>query len=194
MPAFFMVFGYLTHTWNNEKPVLRKRILRLVVPYFSYCILLYILYHPDPLWKNVARVVLAGNLNITIYSFPFWFVNSLFVALCGYSYILTKVKGGGKKSLIILIIYIVIHVPHIIGLKRFPLPWGIDNALRALVFIHIGNSFKNYAYKKWHKVFMLIPIAFIIANVMFGLNYKLNMSGMVYNDFFLDLIVPCSFT
>lgn len=95
MPAFFMITGYLTTRWNNSRKTIIRRIKRLVVPYFSYSVLLFCLFHPEPLVKNIARVLYAGHMNITTYSYPFWFVNAMFVALCLHSFLLTKVNKGG---------------------------------------------------------------------------------------------------
>lgn len=95
MPAFFMITGCLTTRWNNSRETIVLRIKRLVVPYFSYSILLFCLFHPEPLVKNIARVLYAGHMNITTYSYPFWFVNAMFVALCFYSLLLRKFNGGG---------------------------------------------------------------------------------------------------
>lgn len=200
MPAFFMITGYLTNTWITPKEVfisiknkdirLWKKIGKYIFPYLSYCILFFILFRPEPILKNIIRVAYAGINNITLYSYPYWFINSLFIG--------NLVMGGGKlykqnkQSIIIfLIIYIIIHL-NVMKLSPIPLPWGIDAALGALIFLYIGNMAKNIKSKKYY--LLLLPILFIFCNEYFALHYKINMMGMIYNHPVLDLLVPVIFT
>lgn len=86
MPAFFMINGYLTSNWvslQDSKKLIQK-ILKYVVPYFTYCILLYILMGDDPVWKFLLLMLLAGRLNVTSFTYPFGFICSLLVATICY--------------------------------------------------------------------------------------------------------------
>lgn len=202
MPAFFMITGYLTKNWltpqeifisiKNKNYAIVKKIGKYIFPYLSYSILFFILFKPESIVKNISRIIYAGINNTTVYSYPFWFINSLFIA--------TLFMGAGnlykytKQSIIILLtIWIILHL-NIIQLLPIPLPWGIDAALGAVIFLSIGNIAKNIKPKKWHWGLLLLPIIFIIFNDYSGLQYKINMKSMIYNHFLLDLFVPISFT
>ena len=107
MPAFFLVSGYLTADWRLDKNSWKKKIKKFVIPYITYSILLYIIFQPEPIIKNIARTIYAGRYNITMYSYPFWFINSLLVVNVAYclmnkfldNRLLTLVKWGGKSLL-----------------------------------------------------------------------------------------------
>lgn len=57
----------------------------------------------------------------------------------------------------------------------------------------IGDWFKSYSYKKWHKWVLLFPLLFTTANFLLDRHYELNMASLVYPNMLLDIIVPCSF-
>ena len=202
MPAFFMVSGYLTKKWLTPKELISaiqkkdssiiRKIGKYIFPYFSYSILFYILFSPEPILKNIIRVVYAGANNITVYSYPFWFINSLFIAILFIGYI-KQWKQEKNRIIILLGIWIILHL-NIMKLLPIPLPWGIDTALGAIVYIYLGNIAQNIKSSKWYTCLLILPIIFIFFNEYYGMNYKLNMLSMIYNHFLLDLIVPVIFT
>lgn len=201
MPIFFMISGYLTkmpyqNPIKNSK-YLRRKILRYVLPYFSYSIVFYCIFQPESILKNLIRTLYAGYNNITIYSYPFWFINALFVSSIGFSYLLWITKRYKNHTfllaIIILLFYITIHI-NVVYPFSFPLPWGLDQMFGALVFIYIGYI---YNWKQLSKplqiILSLIALVFPFFNFECGYNYILNMQKMEYDNFILDLIIPCSF-
>lgn len=202
MPAFFMITGYLTKKWLTPKDIyiaikykdhtIWNRIGKYIFPYLSYSALFFILFQPESLLKNLVRVLYGGVNNTTGYSYPFWYINALFIA--------ALTMGEGKlfkqnksNALILLIIWILLHC-NIMKLLPIPLPWGMDTALGAVIFLCIGNVAKEIYSKKWHWYLLILPFIFIIFNEYASLHYKLNMKSMVYDHFILDLCVPVFFT
>ncbi|MDN0047997.1 hypothetical protein QVO10_01120 [Bacteroides gallinaceum] len=151
----------------------------------------YIIFHPEPILKNIARVFYAGSFNITVYSFPFWYINALFVGSMAVG--MAHSWKSKYKYLVLVAIWIVLHVG-ILKLLPIPLPWGIDNALGAIIFLAVGHGAQKVMRRRWHVLLLLIPIVFVLLNYYWDLGYKINMKGMVYNHFLLDLIIPLSFT
>lgn len=201
MPIFFMISGYLTKIpFNNplkNREYLKKKTLRYVLPYFSYSIVFYCIFHPEHILKNFVRTLYAGYNNITIYSYPFWFINALFVSSIGFSYLLWATKKYKNNTLILSVIiallFIAIHIGKIYPLT-FPLPWGLDQMLGALIFIYIGYIYNgNENTRPLRLILPITAIAFSIFNLIYDCNYTLNMQKMEYNNFILDLIIPCSF-
>ena len=198
MPAFFIVTGYLTKQWTSIKKLtlmnrheLLQKTAKYILPYFSYSFFLYIIFRPESILKNTLRVLYAGANNTTIYSFPFWYINALFIATLIYG----SINSSNTKKIITLVIFwTLIHTDLFRNIIPIPLPWSIDNALAATIFLFIGDLAKNIQYKKWHLLFLLIPILFIICNEYFHLNYQINMKSMTFDHLFLDLIVPVTFT
>lgn len=106
--------------------------------------------------KQVLGTLIAGNANITEYTFQFYFLNVLFVAYivlrCLYS---LQLKGIATASLVTGL-YIVTHliayfVPDsILGW----IPWNIDIAICATVYLYIGKRFNSSFIHNLGGVFM----------------------------------------
>lgn len=204
MPAFFMITGYLTSRFLSYKDVLNvcssiknrrwdgscSKFNKFIVPYFSYCILFYIIFHTENILKNIVRVLYAGWNNITIYSYQFWYINALMFGLIYYGSI--KDKKWGYIPLIF--VYLLIHTD-IFKLLPFPLPWGMDEAFGAVIFIALGNYMKKIdLYDKKVIPIALIPVAIVLLTKMYEFKYELNMKSMTYDNLLLDIIIPMSFT
>lgn len=198
MPCFFMVSGYfMKQSHNNpfmDRDYLIHQVRRCIVPFFVWCFCLYLIFRPENPLKNLIRVLYAGHNNITIYSFPFWFINALFVSsiMLSFAEYVTKrnkwCMGGGALALWIIC--------HTLLPLSCPLPWSIDQSVGAICFLWIGTLFRKMDYKffYWHLIFPLIAILFLFYNINNGMFYHLNMSAMQYDYFFLDIFVPCLFS
>lgn len=193
MPAFFMISGYFTSEPRSMKDLLTKKTIRLVLPYLFWSILLFVLYWPENPLKNIVRILFGGGNNTTIYSYPFWFVNALFIASIIFSAMLSiKHKYTDYILLCVgIVCYFLIHT----DLLPFPFstPWAIDVAIGVLPYMLIGYYFKSYKYSIWHLILILVPIMFFIWQKLIGFTFTINMKVMLYNDVLLDLIVPCTF-
>lgn len=204
MPAFFMITGYLSSRFLSYKDILNVfssiknkkidnycfKINKYILPYFSYCILFYIIFHTENILKNIVRVLYAGWNNITIYSYQFWFINALMVGLIYYG----SIKDKKWKCIALIFIYLLIHT-NIFKLLPFPLPWGMDEAFGAVIFIAIGDYVKKIdLYNIIIIPIALIPIIVVLLTNMRGVEYELNMQSMKYNNLLLDIVVPVSFT
>lgn len=207
MPAFFMISGYLTqrfislhdiqllfiniknHEKRNTKEIFNK-FRKFIIPFFAYCFIFYLIYRPEGVLKNIARVLYAGGYNITIYSFPYWFINALMMGLLFYG----TIRTYKYKIILLLATYVIIHT-QLFHLFPIPLPWGIDEGFGALIFIALGDYLKriNLSDRKLYFI-ILIPLAFIIMNHFHILTYKLDMKSMEFNNYILDIIIPVSFT
>lgn len=202
VPAFFLIAGYFAKLPAKnpltDKKLWRKWTCRFVVPYLSWSAVFYCIYRPEFILKNLIRTLYGGLNNVTLYSYPFWFVNALFVSTALFScmlYILKKKKigMGGGITAVIGFIWIAIHVKAIFPLP-FPLPWGIDQALGALVFMGIGYLLKGYSTKFWHVVYPLLAIGYVFACQYYpSINCTLNMMPMRYNNIIIDMLVPMVF-
>lgn len=192
MPTFFMITGYLSQRWVpfNDTAYLRHKAFQLLVPYLSYSIVLFLFIGYSPLWKYMLKVFLGGTLNITPFSYPFWYVNTLLVALVAFG--LIKQLTQSLQLLLIASLYLIVHLMTYWDFHP-PVPWGIDNAMGALVFIYIGDKFKVYKTQKWHYSLLCAPVLFTFINKLGGVNYRINMASIEYNHLILDLLVPCIF-
>lgn len=200
MPVFFMITGVLTNKWISfeNKNLLKHKFISLAIPYFSYCTFFYLIMGNDSVGKFLVKTLLAGRLNITQYSFPYWYIGSLFIALFAYGTI--RASKQNFKLLIInrlshrrvILAYVIIHIASLCHYVPC-LPWGIDTAIGAIPYIFVGDLFKKYNYKRWHITFAILPIIIIFGFKLISFQYKLNMASMVYNHILLDLLIPIVF-
>lgn len=111
----------MNKNWGIDKESLKKRFLRQCVPYFAYCLVFWGLFHVESLEKYLVRIVYGGSMNTTAFTYPFWFINSLFVTQIIYSWIKRKslflysVLGGEmvniKCSIMLYCYSFEIHIP-----------------------------------------------------------------------------------
>ncbi len=202
MPAFFLITGILTKNWFNIKDFWQsiksfkkggyKKLAKFIFPYFSYSLILYFIFQPTSFLSGIYLMFYGGTLNTNLYSYPFWYMNCLFFSILIYS----SAKSFFKKGLfiIVLIFWIIAHLHIFRNIITTPLPWGIDNAIGVIIYLYLGDLFKQVSFKRWHLILLLIPIIFIFANKCFNLSYYINCKDMTYNHALLDIIVPVSFT
>lgn len=200
MPAFFMITGYLTKKWLEPKELIIairnkdisafKRIGKYLLPYFSYSMVFFLICRPESILKNTVRVIYAGANNTTTYSYHFWYINALFIGTIIMGF---RIKMR-YKIIMLSLIWIIIHQYDVMKLFPAPMPWSLDEALGAVIFLFIGDYAKNIKSKTYHSFFLIIPFLFILVNYFTKMNYIINMKSMIYNHYLLDLIVPISFT
>jgi len=200
MPAFFLVAGYFMKTPQKnplkDKGELIKKLHRYVIPYFAYSLVFFLIFHPEGALKNLIRTLYGGFNNITIYSYPYWFINTLFTSSICFSYMLWIFKDKKLGEIIfaalILSLYIIIHLD--IYPLPFPLPWGLDESLGALIFMYTGFKFRTLKNKEYC-INTLSILALIFGAFLIKENYQcyFNMEKMIYPNWVLDWIIPCSF-
>lgn len=204
VPGFFMLTGYFSKnpTGGNLPDIssmLIHKLRRYVVPYFSYCIVFYILFQQEPVIKNLVRILLAGGWNVSLYSYPFWFINALFVASMVFDLILCafeKVKNPKKHFMMASLfigIWMFVHCNAVFPFTVY-LPWSIDQSLGALVFIYIGYIIKGATLKWWWAIFPLVAFVFTLLHYYYPeVDCHLNMCPMTYRSIIVDLFVPVTF-
>lgn len=204
MPLFFFVSGYLFSSQrylNNTRLLWINKFYSLLVPYFTAGILSYfywlILKAVDPLkneflWYKPLVGIFYGNgvngwLSINV---PIWFLVCLFCVQLLYCYS-QKIIGGFSVYTQIGFYLILGYVGFAISRFVF-LPWGLDIALVALFFMHLGNKFKYYQLLNKIKP---ISIVSILSLIVFGIATYFNnadMNNRIYDNFLVFYIAGIS--
>lgn len=197
MPGFFMISGYFYKKiptgsfWMKFK----NNVKRYAIPYFSFCIFMFLLsllvpfYTHTPVIKYLGKTLLAGLFNITWFSYPFWFINTL---LC--SIVVMNLFDTVKIKWLIctaLFLFAFTYLPIYKNLNT-PLPWGVDCMFVSILYMVIGYSFNNYKYKRWHNILFIIPVLFIVIVAITGFKYRLDIAAKELNNPLLDVIIPVS--
>ena len=140
MPAFFLISGVLfkmpISNPVKNKTTFVKAVKHYIVPYFSWCLILWIIFRQESLVKNFIRVCYGGCLNTNMYSFPFWFINSLCI---GFLFLSVVIYYKNKsRSFQITTCLCLFSLAHLLKSNIVDLPWGIGQSLVAIPFMFLG--------------------------------------------------------
>lgn len=154
MPLFFFISGYLFSMEKYDfQNLIKRKAKTLLIPYLFFAICSYIFWYfigskygnntltdPDMPIQYAKGILFAFPMKEYLgFNIPIWFLPCLFVSELLFFLIN---KQTGKYALpISMIIYIIG-----IAIKEylpFRLPWGIDVALFALLFIQLGYLFRT---------------------------------------------------
>ncbi|MDP1417437.1 acyltransferase family protein [Peribacillus simplex] len=204
MPLFFLVSGYLFSSQkylNNTRMLWTNKFYTLLVPYFTAGILSYfywiIIKVADPsngeyIWYKPLVGVFYGNgvdgwLGLNE---PIWFLVCLFCAQILYCY--TQKIIGGLGFYTQAGIYMLIGFAGYAVSRVIFLPWGLDIALVALLFMYLGNKFKYYQF-----IEKLKPVGFVsvLSLIVFGATTYFNnadMNNRIYGNLFTFYIAGIS--
>ncbi|MCB0807227.1 MAG: acyltransferase family protein [Bacteroidales bacterium] len=150
MPLFFFISGYLFSRRKKEfKPFLNGKIKRLLVPYFVFSILSipiqYLRFRMGEIDSFTFREMFFGLFNLdgtVIFNRPIWFLMAMFVSLLLF-YFVSRLPVAGQIISALAGAGIAIFV----SAQHVRLPFGIDVALLAFIFIVIGYQSKPFISK-----------------------------------------------
>lgn len=193
MPLFFLLSGLLWHA-ADVGSTFKKSINRLIIPYFIYgsvnLILDIVIHHRQihsyPLLRKIGGILYSRGTTYWMPNCsPLWFLTCLFCSLCIISVLNQYVK---KESIQWLIISFSSLTGYVLGkLHLCKLPWNIDTALMAILFIWIGYKFKRYIDERKQHSWILLGIGFVgITSIYFNSRIEFNENG--YGNIALMLI------
>lgn len=195
MPVFFIISGYLNvnHPEIDIKTYIVKIIKRYAIPYFSFSCIFIIITGGH--LKDIIRMLLGGNLNVTFYSYAYWFINVLMISLVIIKMILFRF---GYKVLcgISVILWVIGHIFQV-ELREISLPWGIEFLMISIPYMSIGILIR---YLNWYSLPPLCNIFYIIMCCMGSLltiifwtgacSYQYNINMYILGNGVVDFFVP----
>ncbi len=213
IPLFFIMSGYLYELERDSyKPfsqMVKKRAVRLLVPYFLYNLVLYakyilsmlvsgeflaktavdavlgFLYSSSILYKGVPS---EANFNGFVFgNGPLWFLTAMVVSsvvFYGITYFVLKQKFDLKK-IIVAAVALVAASWLLCTYLPFYLPWTFEMALLGTVFMLMGLSLRRYKVVEKMQDNLRVNLAVCLAClvVFAGLHYfngSANMAILVY--------------
>ena len=192
MPLFFIIAGFFIKFDLSIKDFIVKDFKRLMIPYFIFAILGFVLeivkryvLHREKLnyIEEASGIFIWMDMEslINTYAFVLWFLPTLFFA----KIILYIVKNYIKNLLVqLFIVSICFSISFYINL-----PFAIDNAMNALVYVFIGNMF--FKYYDNQKIFYILPFILIGLLSLVGTPI-LDMASKNYSNIFINLIFAIS--
>lgn len=187
MPLFFILAGFFIKYNLDLKDFIIKDFKRLMFPYFIFAgiglsveILKRMALHREALdyvheFKSIFLWMDMLSL-INTYAFVLWFLPALFFARVVLVSIYKSVENIFFQFAIVSLLFICSFYVN--------LPFGIDNAMNALLFVFIGNIFFRF-YQDTKAVYIL-PFLIIALYLIFGLP-TLDMASKNYAHVILNI-------
>lgn len=194
MPCFFLISGYLNvyDSTVSMKEYSKKIARRYVRPYFIYSAVFFVLTGLNI--KDIARTLLGGRWNITVYSFPFWFINVLALSLIVIKCFLTKLSF---KSFYVVAVFFWI-VAHFFSsfLHNTSLPWGIEFLPVSIFYMATGmvlRKFNLYGSDIANKVKIVSLCIMAFETILFvklGSTYLYDLNSYNLGNGINDILIP----
>ncbi len=192
MPLFFTVAGFFIRYDLSFKIFILKDFKRLMIPYFIFTIFALLIettkrfvlgrekldyiqeFEGIFIWMDMTSL-------INSYAFVLWFLPALFFAKI-FLYVINKyIQNIFKQFLIIsLLFWISFYIQ---------LPFGIDNALNAILFLFIGAIY--FKYYQESKILYILPIILIVLYLSFGIP-NLDVATKHYSNILINILFSIS--
>lgn len=174
MAIFFILSGCTTK--NEELGLaIKKKAMRLLIPYFFYGItitflfsILHILFNSSIninewiglLYSRYAiyRLNHPDNIFLLHTTAPLWFLTAMFISYIWF-YIYRELKDILKRCVCVMLF---ITATIILQNTEILLPWSIDTSFLCALFIIIGHEFSSYATKIHKKGFIYFTILLVL--------------------------------
>ena len=206
MPLFFIISGLLLkkdHLMEGTKYI-KTKIQNLMIPYVVYLVIDLFFIRQDYAAGSIVRALWGGRAVSGVY----WYITCFLFTLFLFSVMVRYLSEKATKCLILMGGGTAVLESHIVNkihfLKSPGVPWNLDVALMALVYIGIG-----YFYKKQVKTLLesnlleydIVASLIAVGLVVFcGLNYRyksefyyFDMKPVCYSELVLAIIIPCAF-
>jgi len=187
MPLFFILAGFFIKYELSMKEFFIKDFKRLMIPYFIFAIVGLVLeplkriaLHRDSLdyLYEIQGIFIWMDMPSLInhYGFVLWFLPALFFGRVFLFLMNKRITSILIQSVIILILFSVSFFVN--------LPFGIDNALNAILFIFTGSLF--FRFYQEDKILYILP--FILAGLVFYIGIPaLDMASKSYGNVVINI-------
>ena len=196
MPLFFFLSGLFHSQGRSYKEFLRKKVKGLLIPYFSFAIILFLFFiiisknigfsagENLSVKENFMGIFIGTNIkNFSQVSWggQLWFLLALFL-VSNITYFLEKVKL--KSQIILNIVFIFINI-YLSRKLKFYLPWCFLTVLMSVNFYWAGKKLKNYILNIKNNFKLYIIPLFSLNFLISYYNLKVDMWGNTYGNIFL---------
>ena len=193
MPLFFLISGFFIKHEESFIEYSKKESLRLMLPYFIFALLglfvealkRYALQRDGLDFVNEFQGIFIWmdmSSLINTYAFVLWFLPALFFSKIILFLVIKHIKNIQYQIALVLLLF---------GSSfTMNLPFGMDNALNALIFIFIGNKF--YCYFEDSQYIYLSPFILFGILIIYGVP-SLDMATKSYENTFMVVIYSVFF-
>ena len=196
MPVFFMITGMLSHWGVENGQFVKKRARSYVIPYFSWCIVLFLMFWIENPLKYLVRILYGGAMNTTHYTYPYWFICCLFLS----SVLFNSLWKYKKALLVVLTFYLMVWYIFLSHYHVPLLPWSLEIVPFAILYFVIGivvRRIEEYAVCRCGNAIYIV--SFILASLLILIrvngysHFTIIMETAKLNCFPLDIIYPVTY-
>lgn len=90
--------------------------------------------------------------------------------------------------------YFLVHFISVKDTIPVRLPFSLDAAIGCVPYVFIGYYLKRGLQHYYYPIMCLIPLIFIILQLTGKMDYVINLKQVEFSHWFLDIIIPTSFT
>jgi len=144
MPLFFFISGYLFKPQDKKKFFFKKTV-SLLLPYFTFLIILYPIEYPYSDDKNIINYILKpiyGGQLLNKGLIAYWFVTCLFLTQQIFNLLFQKIKSKKLLSFVMFLFLVISYINSEIY-PFFRLPWNAHIVLATIPFFYTGYLFKQ---------------------------------------------------
>ena len=192
MPLFFIIAGFFIKFDLSFKAFVVKDFKRLMIPYYIFAIFGLIVeilkryaLHRDSLniFDELQGIFIWMDMTSLIhtYAFVLWFLPALFFAKIIFYIVHKYIVNLFLQFIAISLLFTISFM--------FNLPFGLDNAMNALLFIFIGDIF--YKFYQDNKFLYILPFLLVVLYVFFGIPV-LDMATKNYSNVFINILFATS--
>ncbi len=189
MPCFFIISGLFMKTSGTLHGELRKKLLRLAVPYACFSVILGSIMHRGQIWQTVLATLYGGWAIQNAYTYPYYFLTVLFVASL---LVFGLLKYTQRPCLWVAVAYVLSHVIAMCFClsQLIWVPWDADMALFVATFLMMGYRWRSlFIENKFGGVCLLMMCVLYALDIAGVIHYQFSLNKFVW-PFVLDLLVP----
>lgn len=201
MPLFFFISGYLHHLQPSFPAFFRKKSAHLLLPYFSFVVLLYpieflhVVQNRLPWSRSFLDLLWGGSRMVGVYD-VFWFIPCLFLTQQVMNYLLLKLRLPAVVSICLLCLG-----ASYLASSYFPIlsfPFSAEVVPAAIPFFFCGYLCRNFLPERalWIDLSALACTAGSALLIAAGYRIDYDMKHSVYGVPFLSfaLSLGCIFS
>ncbi|EEQ1658904.1 acyltransferase family protein [Escherichia coli] len=197
MPLFFIVSGILFKEPNDKNKFIVGKVKSLIVPYFSYSILLFVVfssynimrdgYDSKLMIKQLIKMVYGGQV-MTGWFGVFWFIPVMFFTLIVLMLISEKLRVAKDKWLLAFILLMCSYV--LSWLVKFPIPLNANVVLYAVPLAMVGLFYKECNVRLLFFIVVSIVLLFIAIayQKIFMFDMKTSLYGVPFVSFIINIV------
>jgi fucose 4-O-acetylase-like acetyltransferase len=191
MPLFFFISGYLLKPTLEYKKYFTKKVVHLLIPYFSFLIPMYVVLMGFPSLNikeiiiYISRPIIGGRFLVGAFG-VFWFVTCLFLTQQIMNYLINKLNS--KKLLLLMLSMLIVSYSNTYVFPKIWFPWNANVIFASAPIFYIGYIYKERTFKMNNVLLTILGISV----VLFSFTYPENVYDMKSAKYGIPIITLIS--